>query len=109
MVLKSRLKLEMVAEMHSACVEDNQTEKGVVKAFRMGGWLNARPTKAGLEPLDGAVWDFFSYRQQQDFAEPDRPQVRRSDRQEAVQARLGPAQNPAREAAGARYAAIPPN
>jgi hypothetical protein len=59
MVLKGRLKLEMVAEMHSACVEDNQTEKGVVKAFRMGGWLNARPTKAGLEPLDGAVWDFF--------------------------------------------------
>ena len=59
MLLKMRLKLEMMIDMHAACVEDNQAEQGVVKALRMGGCLAFRPTKEGLLPLDGPVWDQF--------------------------------------------------
>ena len=59
MQTKMALALEMMNEMHAACVADNQSEKGVLKAFRMGGWLTTRPTKEGLVFLDGPVWNDF--------------------------------------------------
>ena len=59
MMAKAELKLEMVCQMHAACVEDNQSSQGVVKAFRMGGWLAYRPTPTGFISLDGPVWNQF--------------------------------------------------
>ena len=59
MQTKMALTLEMMNEMHAACVADNQQEKGVLKAFRMAGWLTTRPTKEGLVFLDGPVWNDF--------------------------------------------------
>ena len=59
MQTKMALTLEMMNEMHAACVADNQREKGVLKAFRMGGWLTTRPTKEGLVFLEGPVWNDF--------------------------------------------------
>ena len=59
MQTKMALPLEMMNEMHAACVADNQRVKGVLKAFRMGGWLTTRPTKEGLVFLDGPVWNDF--------------------------------------------------
>ena len=59
MLAKGELKLDLVCQMHAACVEDNQSKNGVVKAFRMGGWLAYRPTRTGFLPLDGPVWNQF--------------------------------------------------
>ena len=59
MLARGELKLDLVCQMHAACVEDNQSKNGVVKAFRMGGWLAYRPTPTGFLPLDGPVWNQF--------------------------------------------------
>ena len=59
MCLKGRLKLEMACEMHAACVEDNENNQGVLTAARSSGYLAFRPTKEGLLPLDGPVWEKF--------------------------------------------------
>ena len=42
--------------MMHACIADNAQNKGVVKAFRMGGWLAYRPTSTSLMPAQGAAW-----------------------------------------------------
>ena len=42
--------------MQQACVEDNEQKDGVVKAFRMGGWLAYRPTSKGLKPAIGSQY-----------------------------------------------------
>ena len=42
--------------MQTACQMDNADFNGVLKAFRMGGWLAHRPTPHGLVPYVGPDW-----------------------------------------------------
>ena len=42
--------------MQTACLMDNAECNGVLKAFRMGGWLAYRPTPDGLVPYVGPDW-----------------------------------------------------
>ena len=52
--------LIMIAlDMHKACVDDNTSNNGVVKAFRMAGWLAFRPTSTGLKAYQGQQWADF--------------------------------------------------
>ena len=48
--------MKISTKMHDAMVKDNQANKGVLKAARMGGWLSHRPTQKGLVPLEGDDW-----------------------------------------------------
>ena len=43
--------------MHEACVRDNTENNGVIKAFRMAGWLAFRPTSKGLIPARGPGYE----------------------------------------------------
>ena len=53
----SKLDLMHIAlAMQKACVVDNAQHNGVLKAFRMAGWLSHKPTQAGLVPLVGPEW-----------------------------------------------------
>ncbi len=52
--------LIMIAQgMHKACVDDNKANSGVLKAFRMAGWLAFRPTSTGLKAYQGQSWGKF--------------------------------------------------
>ena len=42
--------------MQTACQLDNAEHNGVLKAFRMAGWLAHRPTPHGLVPYVGPGW-----------------------------------------------------
>jgi hypothetical protein len=46
--------------MQTACINDNRENQGVLKAFRMGGWLAYKPTSGGLLPAVGRGYDKFN-------------------------------------------------
>ena len=50
--------MHIALAMQRECIKDNKKNKGVLKAFRMGGWTAYRPTPSGLKPaLDSAHRD----------------------------------------------------
>ena len=46
--------MNIASAMQAACINDNKKNKGVLKAFRMGGWTAYRPTPSGLRPALGS-------------------------------------------------------
>ena len=51
--------MRITTAMQFACIKDNEERKGVLKAFRMGGWLAYRPTPSGMEPALGDEYKNF--------------------------------------------------
>ena len=51
--------MNIATAMQVACINDNAKEKGVLKAFRMGGWTAYRPTPSGLRPALGSAYGDF--------------------------------------------------
>ena len=45
--------------MQTACIRDNQKNRGVLKAFRMGGWAAYKRTAAGMVPAIGEAYREF--------------------------------------------------
>lgn len=48
LIAKHRDLIEVARAMQQACIDDNEQKQGVLKAFRMCGWLAYRPTAKGL-------------------------------------------------------------
>ena len=58
-VSKARQVLTVLVKMHKACVKDNETSQGVLKAARMCGYLDYLPTSKGLRKAEGDEWKAF--------------------------------------------------
>ena len=51
--------MHIAIAMQRACIKDNENEKGILKAFRMGGWLAYKPTPSGLQAAVGEAYRKF--------------------------------------------------